>query len=184
MKRFKQYFTEESTNEDYASALQAVHGSTPSRTGQGMVARANRDPYDITRDEARALRKAIDASSKLRQWVNKPTQALHRAAAAEHFDVPLETIQYALSITEESTKDHQDYIKSLQLKLSKDDLTDAQLKDFAKRSKGIPNSPAQISAIADIDAMSPNHLEQIINHKRVNVFMKHRARQRLSGKWK
>lgn len=180
MKRFKQYLTEESTNEDYASALQAVHGSTPSRTGQGMVARANRDPYDITRDEARALRKAIDASSKSRQWVNKPTQALHRAAA-EHFDVPLDTIQYALSITEESTKD---YIKSLQLKLSKDDLTDAQLKDFATRSKGIPNSPAQISAIADIDAMSPNHLEQIINHKRVHVFMKHRARQRLSGKWK
>lgn len=85
--------------------------------------------------------------------------------------------------TEESTN-QQDYIKSLQLKLSKDDLTDAQLNDFARRSNGIPSSPNQLSAIADIDAMSPNHLEQIIKHKRVHVFMKHRARQRLTGKWK
>lgn len=87
-------------------------------------------------------------------------------------------------ITEESTKDRQDYIKSLQLTLSKDDLTDDQLKDFARRSNGIPNSPAQLSAIADIDAMSSNHLEQIISHKKVHVFMKHRARQRLTRKWK
>lgn len=85
---------------------------------------------------------------------------------------------------EESTKDHQDYMKSLQLKLSKDELTDDQLKDFARRSNGYASSPNQLSAIADIDAMSPNHLQQIINHKKVHVFMKHRARQRLSGKWK
>lgn len=84
----------------------------------------------------------------------------------------------------ENEQERQDFIKSLQLKLSKNDLTDAQLKDFAKRSNGYASSPAQLSAIADIQAMSPNHLEQIISHKRVNVFMKHRARQRLSGKWK
>lgn len=88
-------------------------------------------------------------------------------------------------VTESGAKteiERQEYIKSLQLTLSKDDLTDQQLKDFARRSNGIASSPNQISAIADIDAMSPNHLQQIISHKKVHVFMKHRARQRLSGK--
>lgn len=87
-------------------------------------------------------------------------------------------------IAESTEHERKEYIKSLQLKLSKNDLTDKQLKDFAKRSNGPASSPAQVSAIADIDAMLPNHLEQIIAHKRVHVFMKHRARQRLSGKWK
>ncbi len=87
-------------------------------------------------------------------------------------------------LQETSDAERSDYIKSLQLKLSKSDLTDKQLKDFTKRSNGPASSPAQLSAIADIDAMQPNHLEQIIAQKRVHVFMKHRARQRLSGKWK
>lgn len=88
---------------------------------------------------------------------------------------------------EESSADEkrrQDYVKSLQLKISKDDLTDKQLKDFTRRSNGYAASPMQISATADIDAMLPNHLEQIISQKRVHVFMKHHARQRLSGAWK
>lgn len=87
-------------------------------------------------------------------------------------------------LTESKETEQQDYIKSLQLTLTKNDLTDTQLKDFAKRSNGYAASPAQLSAIADIDAMSPNHLQQVIDHKRVHVFMKHRARQRLSEKWK
>lgn len=87
-------------------------------------------------------------------------------------------------LTESEDQTRADYVKSLQLTLTKDDLTDAQLKDFARRSNGGPSSPNQISAKADIDAMSPNHLQQVIDHKRVHVFMKHRARQRLSGKWK
>lgn len=87
-------------------------------------------------------------------------------------------------LEERSDAEQQDYIKSLQLKLSKDNLTDKQLKDFAGRSNGFASSPAQISAIADINAMLPNHLEQIISQKRVHVFMKHHARQRLSKKWK
>ena len=77
-------------------------------------------------------------------------------------------------------EERQEYVKSLQLTLSKDDLTDKQLKDFTRRSNGYASSPNQISATADIEAMSPNHLEQIISQKRVHVFMKHRARQRLS----
>ena len=83
----------------------------------------------------------------------------------------------------ENEQQRQEFVKSLQLKLSKDDLTDAQLKDFARRSNGYASSPAQLSAIADIDAMSPNHLKQIINHKKVHVFMKHRARMKLAKKW-
>lgn len=93
----------------------------------------------------------------------------------------MKTLKQFLEISE---SEREGYIKSLQLKLSRDDLTPDQLKDFARRSYGLPSSPAQLSAIADIDAMLPNHLQQVINHKRVHVFMKHRARQRLSGKWK
>jgi hypothetical protein len=86
--------------------------------------------------------------------------------------------------TESSDAQLQQYIQSLQLQLSADDLTPAQLKDLARRSNSIASSPAQLSAIADIDAMQQNHLQQVIDHKRVHVFMKHRARQRLLGKWK
>lgn len=86
--------------------------------------------------------------------------------------------------TESSDAQLQQYIQSLQLQLSADDLTPAQLKDLARRSNSIANSPAQLSAIADIDAMQQNHLQQVLDHKRVHVFMKHRARQRLLGKWK
>lgn len=86
--------------------------------------------------------------------------------------------------TESSDAQLQQYIQSLQLQLSADDLTPEQLQDLARRSNGIANSPAQLSAIADIDAMQQNHLQQVIDHKRVHVFMKHRARQRLLGKWK
>lgn len=73
----------------------------------------------------------------------------------------------------------------LMLKLSPTDvLTDKQLKDLARRSGGIPSSPALLSAHADIETMTPAQLQQVIDHKRVNVFVKHHARQRLSGKWK
>jgi hypothetical protein len=81
-------------------------------------------------------------------------------------------------------KENADYIKSLQLTLTDDDLTDKQLKDFATRSRGIASSPARLSAVADVDAMKPNHLKQVIAFKRVDLFVKHRAQQRLAGKWK
>ena len=92
--------------------------------------------------------------------------------------------QYITEDFPKSDKELQAYIKSLQLRLTKDDLSDAQLKDVAKRSNGYASSPALLSAQADVDAMLPNQLQQIINHKRVHVFLKHRARQRLAGVWK
>ena len=98
------------------------------------------------------------------------------------------TFKQYITITEATQPttqaDRLEYIKSLQLKLSKDSLTDKQLRDFSARSRGIANSPARLSAIADVDAMLPNQLQQVIAHKRVDLFVKHRAQMRLAGKWK
>lgn len=79
--------------------------------------------------------------------------------------------------------ERQKYIKSLQLKQGENPLTDTELRNFVHRSNGIANSPAQISAINDINAMNKVRLQQVINHKKTNVLMKHRARKRLSGEW-
>ena len=88
-------------------------------------------------------------------------------------------------IVKEDTR-RAEYVKSLQLKLTKDLLTDKQIKDFLKRANvKMPQSPAQLSAIADIEAMNKDQLQQIINQKNFkNLLMKHRARQRLKGVWK
>ena len=88
-------------------------------------------------------------------------------------------------IVKEDTR-RAEYVKSLQLKLTKDLLTDKQIKDFLKRANvKVPQSPAQLSAIADIEAMNKDQLQQIINQKNFkNLLMKHRARQRLKGVWK
>lgn len=84
----------------------------------------------------------------------------------------------------ESEEERLAFIKKLQLAPGEHDLSDKELKDFAKRSHGIASSPAQISAINDIDAMGKTRLQQVIDHPKVHVFMKHRARKRLSGEWK
>jgi hypothetical protein len=88
-------------------------------------------------------------------------------------------------IVKEDTR-RAEYVKSLQLKLTKDLLTDKQIKDFLKRANvKMPQSPAQLSAIADIEAMNKDQLQQIINQKNFkNLLMKHRARLRLKGVWK
>ena len=85
-------------------------------------------------------------------------------------------------ITEEAESEKQRriaYVRGLQLKLTDADLTPDQLKDFAKRSNGIASSPNQISAKLDLQAMKPNHLNQVIAQPRVNPLMKQVARNRL-----
>lgn len=173
---------ESRASQSFASAAQQVHGNSSNYISR----KTKKDPTDLTRDELRAFKMVLDRNRDR----FSSTQELHKAVA-DHYDIPLATVQYVEKTLKESMtpfpktdKEVSDFTKSLQLTLTSADLTDTQLKDFAKRSNGIASSPAQLSAIADINAMSPNHLQQVINHKRVHVLMKHRARQRLSGKWK
>jgi hypothetical protein len=179
MKRFKHYIadlTESKASDAYAAALQQFHGNSSNYISR----KTKKDPTDLTRDEIRAFKKVLDAN----RAKFKSTQELYNAVA-DHYDIPVATLQHVEKTLKESTEqERKDYIKSLQLTLTADDLTDAQLKDFARRSNGGPSSPNQISAKADVDAMSPNHLKQVIAHKRVHVFFKNHARQRLSGNWK
>lgn len=96
----------------------------------------------------------------------------------------LDIIEEAISaLLSESEEERLAFIKKLQIAPGEHELSDKELKDFAKRSHGYASSPAQISAINDINAMGKSRLQQVINHPKVNVFMKHRARKRLSGEW-
>ena len=80
---FRQNFRlQESRN--FARAVAAVNGNEPQLTGQGLTARTHRDPTNVTKDEKRALRRAVQ-DNKL-----SPT------VAAVVFKVPLETILYVL----------------------------------------------------------------------------------------
>lgn len=76
-----------------------------------------------------------------------------------------------------------DLIKRLQIQPGEQDLTDKELKDFAKRSHAFvkfPSSAMHLSANNDIDAMGANRLKQVIAHPKVNSWYKHKARQRLA----
>jgi hypothetical protein len=83
----------------------------------------------------------------------------------------------------ESDNEREAFVRSLQLAPGDRELSHKELQNFASRSRGFSGSPAQVSAIADINSMNDTRLKQVIAHPKVHVFMKHRARKRLSKEW-
>jgi hypothetical protein len=83
----------------------------------------------------------------------------------------------------ESDNEREAFVRSLQLAPGDRELSHKELQNFASRSRGFSGSPNQLSAIADINSMNDTRLKQVIAHPKVHVFMKHRARKRLSKEW-
>lgn len=129
------------------------------------------------------------AFSKLRDYNSTFTKKFKSHIAADRanrFKSEQEIIAESIWLTEDELE-RQNYIKSLQLNPGEHDLSDKELHDFAKRSHAFvkhPGSPLHHSAERDIESMPPNRLKQVIDHPKVNIFYKHKARKRLSGEWK
>ena len=94
MKKFKQYIQETSR---YARAVASFHSNEPQYTVNGITARTNRDPQNITADERRALLAAIETARQNPKYSNLSAVELSVVVAHE-LSVPVATILYVMKL--------------------------------------------------------------------------------------